>query len=145
MRKACFARPTRQAPVLRAEGLLTYLWVALGGALGSMARFWMTGTVAEFTGLRFPWGTLLINVLGSLIIGLVAGLTLVPERLGWHPDVRIFLMTGFCGGFTTFSAFSLQTIELMQSGEAAAASAYVVASAILCVASAWAGLLLGRA
>ena len=124
---------------------MTYLWVALGGALGSMARFWMTGTVAEFTGLRFPWGTLLINVLGSLIIGLVAGLTLVPERLGWHPDVRIFLMTGFCGGFTTFSAFSLQTIELMQSGEAAAASAYVVASAILCVAAAWAGLLLGRA
>ena len=126
------------------ESLLTYLWVAFGGALGSIARFWMTGTVAEFTGLRFPWGTLLINVLGSLIIGLVAGLTLVPERLGWHPDVRIFLMTGFCGGFTTFSAFSLQTIELVRSGEAVAASAYVVASAVLCVAAAWAGLLLGR-
>ncbi len=124
---------------------MTYFWVAFGGALGSMLRFWITGTVAEFTGLRFPWGTLLINVLGSLIIGLVAGLTLVPERLGWHPDMRIFLMTGFCGGFTTFSAFSLQTIELLQSGEAAAASAYIVASVILCVAAAWAGLLLGRA
>jgi CrcB protein len=123
---------------------LTYFWVALGGAIGSVARFWMTGTVAEFTGLRFPWGTLLINVLGSLIIGLVAGLTLVPERLGWHPDVRVFLMTGFCGGFTTFSAFSLQTIELMRSGEIAAAAGYTIASVVLCVAAAWAGLLLGR-
>ncbi len=140
---ASLVRCGKLPPALR-EVRLTYLWVALGGALGSMARFWLTGTVAEFTGLRFPWGTLLINVLGSFVIGLVAGLTLGPERLGWHPDVRIFVMTGLCGGFTTFSAFSLQTVELVQSGEVAFAGVYAVASVVLCVAWAWAGVLLGR-
>ncbi len=123
---------------------MTYLWVAIGGALGSVARFWLTGTVAAYTGLRFPWGTLFINVSGSALIGWVAAVSL-PDRLGWHPDVRVFLMTGFCGGFTTFSAFSLQTVELLQLGEVAAAAAYAVASVVLCVAGAWAGVLLGRA
>ncbi len=124
--------------------VLTYLWVACGGALGSMARFWLTAVMAGFTGLRFPWGTLLINVVGSLVIGLIAGLTLQPDRLQWHPDARIFLMTGVCGGFTTFSAFSLQTLELMQVGEGVAACAYAIASVLLCVVATWAGVSLGR-
>jgi protein CrcB len=68
------------------------------------------------TGPRFPWGTLLINVLGSFVIGLVAALTLTPARVTFHPDLRVFVMVGVCGGFTTFSAFSLQTLELLQSG-----------------------------
>ncbi len=121
-----------------------YLAVALGGALGSMARFWMTGAVAALTGPRYPWGTLLINVAGSLVIGVVAGLTLTPERLGWHPSVRIFLMTGFCGGFTTFSAFSLQALELLQDGETLAALGYMVASVILCVVFTWIGWTIAR-
>lgn len=75
-------------------GIATYAWVAAGGALGSMARFWMGGWVAGVVGVRFPWGTLLINGLGSAVIGLVAGLTLEPARLGWHPDYRIFMMVG---------------------------------------------------
>lgn len=122
-----------------------YLAVAFGGALGSVARFWLTGVMTALTGPRLPWGTLLINVLGSLIIGVVAGVTLSPERLGWHPDIRILLMTGFCGGFTTFSAFSLQAVELMQAGAIATAFGYMLASVILCLTFTWGGWMLARA
>jgi fluoride exporter len=118
--------------------------VAVGGALGSVARFWLAGVMTELTGPRFPWGTLLINVLGSCVIGLVAGLTLTPERVGLHPDLRIFLMTGVCGGFTTFSAFSLQTLELMQSGDVWPAFGYAVGSVVLCVLATYGGWVLGR-
>ena len=124
------------------NGIATYAWVAVGGGLGSMARFWMTGWVAGLTAGRFPWGTLAINVLGSLVIGVVAGLTLTPARLGWHPDLRIFLMVGICGGFTTFSAFSLQTVELLQGGDFGAAFGYIAGSLVLCLATTWAGILL---
>jgi fluoride exporter len=122
----------------------TWLAVAGGGALGSMARFWMTGAMTALTGPRFPYGTLLINVLGSFVIGLVAGLTLTPERLGLHPDARVFLMVGICGGFTTFSSFSLQTLELIQTGDIAPAMLYVAASVVLCVMFVWFGWWLGR-
>ncbi len=121
-----------------------WIAVAVGGAIGSVARFWMTGAMAALTGPRFPWGTLLINVLGSCLIGLVAGLTLTPARVGMHPDLRIFLMTGVCGGFTTFSAFSLQTLELMQGGAVLPAAAYAVSSVILCVIATFGGWTLGR-
>ena len=118
-------------------------WVAVaaGGALGSLARFWMTMALA---GPRFPWGTLAINVLGSFVIGAVAGLTLSPARIGLHPDLRIFLMTGICGGFTTFSAFSLQTLELLQAGSVVPAFGYAVGSVALCVSATFGGWLLGR-
>ncbi|HEY4040664.1 MAG TPA: fluoride efflux transporter CrcB [Rhodopila sp.] len=118
--------------------------VAIGGAMGSVARFWLTSVMTGLTGPRFPWGTLLINVLGSLVIGVVAGLTLVPGRIGLPPDIRIFLMTGVCGGFTTFSAFSLQTLELMQGGEMIQAFGYAVGSVVLCVVATYGGWLLGR-
>jgi CrcB protein len=118
--------------------------VAVGGAIGSVGRFWLTNVMTALTGPRFPWGTLLINVVGSFVIGLVAGITLTPARVGIHPDVRIFLMTGICGGFTTFSAFSLQTLELMQAGDIAPALAYAVGSVVLCVLGTYAGWMLGR-
>ena len=118
--------------------------VAVGGALGSMARFWLAGAMTVLTGPRFPWGTLLINVLGSFVIGLVAGITLTPARVGMHPDIRIFLMTGVCGGFTTFSAFSLQTLELLQNGDVVPAFGYAVGSVVLCVVATYCGWLLGR-
>ena len=121
-----------------------WIAVAVGGALGSVTRFWLTGVVMTLTGPRFPWGTLLINVLGSFVIGLVAGLTLVPERIGLHPDLRIFLMTGVCGGFTTFSAFSLQTLELLQNGDVVPAMGYAVGSVILCVIATYCGWAFGR-
>lgn len=121
-------------------------WVAVaaGGALGSVARFWLANVMTALTGPRFPWGTLLINVVGSFVIGLVAGITLTPARLGVHPDIRIFLMTGVCGGFTTFLAFSLQTLELMQAGEMAPALGYAVGSVVLCVIATYCGWVLGR-
>ena len=125
--------------------MIAYLWVAIGGAIGSVGRFWLSGLVAAKFGETFPWGTLIINVTGSFIIGLVAGLTLTPERVGMHPDVRIFLMVGICGGFTTFSAFSLQTLELLQNGELWPAAGYVVGSVVLCLIAVWGGWLLGRA
>jgi CrcB protein len=118
--------------------------VAFGGAIGSVGRFWLTGIMAGLTGPRFPWGTLLINVVGSFVIGLVGGLTLTPARVGIHPDVRIFLMTGVCGGFTTFSAFSLQTLELLQGGDVVPALGYAVGSVVLCVIATYCGWMLGR-
>jgi CrcB protein len=118
--------------------------VAVGGALGSLARFWLTGVMAALTGPSFPWGTLLINVLGSFTIGLVAGITLTQARIAVHPDIRIFLMTGICGGFTTFSSFSLQTLELMQAGEVVPAAGYVTGSVLSCVAATFGGWMLGR-
>ncbi len=123
---------------------VTWFAVASGGALGSMARFWLTGVMATLTGPRFPYGTLLINILGSFVIGAVAGLTLTPERMGMHPDLRIFLMVGICGGFTTFSAFSLQMLELLQTGETVAALLYAAGSVLLCLLFVWCGWSLGR-
>jgi fluoride exporter len=126
-------------------GASTWLAVAAGGALGSVARFWLAAVMTALTGPRFPWGTLLINVLGSFVIGLVAALTLTPERVGMHPDLRIFLMVGICGGFTTFSAFSLQTLELLQTGDAWPAAGYVLGSVALCLGAVWCGWLIGKA
>jgi len=126
-------------------GPLTWLAVAAGGALGSLARFWLAAAVAALTGPRFPWGTLLINGSGSFVIGLVAALTLVPARVVMHPDLRIFLMVGVCGGFTTFSSFSLQTLELLQGGDALPAAGYVLGSVAFCLAAVWCGWLAGKA
>jgi fluoride exporter len=123
---------------------LTWLAVAAGGAIGSVARFWMTGVMTALTGARFPYGTLLINILGSFVIGGVAALTLTPARMGMHPDLRIFLMVGICGGFTTFSAFSLQTLELLQTGDTIPALLYVAGSVALCLLFVWFGWWLGR-
>ena len=125
--------------------LATYLAVAAGGAVGSVWRFWLTAVMTALTGARFPWGTLLINVLGSAIIGLVGGLTLIPERIGMHPHLRVFIMVGVCGGFTTFSSFSLQTLELLQTGDILPAVGYMVGSVVLCVLFVWIGWRLGLA
>lgn len=118
----------------------TYLWIALGGALGSVARHWFSTFALARWGGAFPWGTLLINVSGSLLIGIVAG-----HNHGWlaGENTRKFLMIGVCGGFTTFSAFSLQALELAQKGEWSRVSIYIIASVALCVLGAWGGWLLG--
>jgi CrcB protein len=121
-----------------------WIAVAVGGAIGSVARFWLASAMTVLTGPRFPWGTLLINVLGSFVIGLVAGYTLTPGRVAMHPDIRIFLMTGVCGGFTTFSAFSLQTLELLRSGDVVPALGYAIGSVVLCVVATYGGWVLGR-
>jgi CrcB protein len=123
--------------------MLAYGYVALGGALGSVARFWMTGAVARLTGTGFPWGTILINIAGSFAIGCFAGLSVARQPLS--PDLRAFLMAGICGGFTTFSAFSLQTFELLREGRLPAAVANIGLSVLLCVAASAAGFAVSRA
>ncbi|MCF3948691.1 fluoride efflux transporter CrcB [Acidiphilium iwatense] len=124
--------------------LANYLWVAIGGALGSMARFGLATWVATLTGPIFPWGTLLINVLGSFVIGWFGTLTGADGHLMVSSEARIFVMIGICGGFTTFSSFSLQTLELVNEGELLPAIGYILGSVILCLVFVWIGFLLGR-
>jgi CrcB protein len=124
---------------------LTYLLVALGGAIGSVARAWVGVTAVRLVGASFPWGTMVINVVGSLVIGMVAATALSPTRTLFTQEVRIFLMVGFCGGFTTFSSFSLQTFELLREGRPAAALANVALSVVLCIVATAAGYAGGSA
>ena len=125
--------------------MAAWLWVALGGALGSMARFGVAKAVTALTGPKFPWGTLLINIGGSFVIGWFGTLTGSRGTVSVPPDIRIFVMVGICGGFTTFSSFSLQTLELMQSGELLWAAGYILGSVVLCLLGVWLGTLLGQA
>ena len=113
--------------------MAAYLWIALGSALGGMARYWCTGFVAARLGADFPWGTIFINVLGSFVIGFFATLSGPEERPGSFIDERLFIMVGLCGGFTTFSSFSLQTLDLIRGGNWLGASGNVAASVILCL------------
>jgi CrcB protein len=112
---------------------LTYLLVALGGAIGSVGRAWVGVMVVRLVGIGFPWGTMLINVIGSAVIGIAAATALSPTRTILTQEVRIFLMVGLCGGFTTFSSFSLQTFELLREGRAGAALANIALSVLLCL------------
>jgi CrcB protein len=112
---------------------LTYLWVGIGSAMGGIARYWMSLAVAALTGPTFPWGTILINILGSFVIGFFGTLTGVDGKLAVPTDARIFVMTGICGGFTTFSAFSLQTFDLAHEGRWLNAAANVALSVVLCL------------
>ena len=126
---------------MRIESDVTYLWVALGGAAGATARF----AVAQWTGARwgwtFPWGTFAVNVTGSLAIGLV--MTLLFAR-GADPAYRLLLVTGFLGGYTTFSAFSFEALTLLEARRWDAAALYVIGSVLLGLLAAALGLGLGR-
>ena len=92
--------------------MIGYLWIGLGGALGGMGRAWLAVMVARITGPQFPWGTMLINITGSFVIGFFGTFRTSGSRFAVPVDVRAFVMVGICGGFTTFSSFSLQTLEL---------------------------------
>lgn len=119
--------------------MLTLLWIALGGALGTLARFGVNLAIIGRTGELFPWGTLVINITGSFVIGLFAALTGPGGRVAASPDLRLFVLVGVCGGFTTFSSFSLQTLALFDAGEPLRAGANVVASVVLCLVAVWLG------
>jgi CrcB protein len=123
--------------------MAAYFWIALGSALGGVARHWCTVVSARLFGTSFPWGTLFINVLGSFVIGLFFTLTGPAGRLGVPTNAKLFVMVGLCGGYTTFSAFSLQTLALFQEGEWGRAAAYVAASVVVCLIAVWAGAALG--
>ncbi len=119
--------------------MLNYVWISLGGAIGTAARFWLSGVVAQRYGQTFPYGTLAVNVTGSLIIGMFAALTEPDGRWLVSPSFRQFFMIGICGGYTTFSSFSLQTLTLAQDGEWFRAGANSIASFALCLLAVWLG------
>ena len=119
--------------------MLNYFWVGLGGALGSVARFWASGFVARHFGETFPFGTLVVNVTGSFVIGFFSTLTGPDGRWLVAPQGRTFFMIGVCGGYTTFSSFSLQTLDLARDGEWLYAGANAVLSLVLCMAAVWFG------
>jgi CrcB protein len=129
--------------------MLAYLWIAIGGAIGSMARYFVGGVVSEqFAQSQtqsFPWGTLVVNVTGSFAIGILGAITAAEGRM--TPQSRVFatqlLITGVCGGYTTFSSFSLQTLKLLQDREWFYAGGNVLLSVVLCMVAVWLGYLLG--
>jgi fluoride exporter len=120
---------------------MAYLWVALGGAIGAAARF----AVAQWTGARwgwtFPWGTFAVNITGSLAIGLVMALLVAR---GSDPMYRLLLVTGFLGGYTTFSAFSFEALALLESRRWDAAALYLIGSVVVGLLATALGLGLGR-
>jgi len=123
--------------------MIAYLWVAIGGALGSVARFGLDGLISARLGTTFPWGTLAINVTGSFLIGVFAAYSDPDGRVMISPGVRQFLMIGICGGYTTFSSFSLQTLNLLREREWLYAGGNVILSVVLCMIAVWLGWLIG--
>ena len=122
--------------------MLSYIFVMLGGALGTGARFWMSGFIAERVGEFFPLGTLVVNISGSFVVGFFAGFT-DPEGLALvSPRFREFFMIGVCGGYTTFSSFSLQTLDLARDGDWLKALLNTVLSFVCCLVSVWLGRVL---
>jgi CrcB protein len=120
------------------------LVVMAGGALGSVARYGLAVAVGSLMGQGFPWGTILINILGSFVIGWFGGVTGPNGRHAVPEAMRAFVMIGICGGFTTFSSFSLQTMELLRAGYTGRALANVVASVTLCLMATTLGLRLSQ-
>src|SRR5262245_2521974 len=119
--------------------MASYFWIAIGGALGSVARYWCAAVAARLFGETFPWGTLIVNIVGSFIIGFFATLTGPDGRFVAGTLVRQFVMIGICGGYTTFSAFSLQTLDLIQDGDWLRAGGNIVGSVVLCLIAVWLG------
>lgn len=119
------------------QNIVLAAYVAAGGAIGSVARFGV-GLALPVRDGAMPLSTLLVNVTGSLLIGLLA------PAIATRPDARALLIVGLCGGYTTFSAFSLETVRLMQTGRVAAAALYTLASVALCLGATWLGLVVGR-
>jgi CrcB protein len=117
---------------------MTCLVVMAGGALGTLARY-LISFMALPISRELPWGTIMINITGSFVIGLFGTLTLAQGRFPVSENLRLFVMIGFCGGYTTFSSFSLQTLDLMRNGAIARAAVNAVVSLALCVAAVAAG------
>jgi CrcB protein len=117
----------------------SYIWIAIGSALGGVARYWCSGVMARLIGETFPWGTFTVNVMGSFIIGFFATLTGPDGRVYASSVARQFVMVGICGGYTTFSSFSLQTLSLMNDGEWFRAGGNIGLSVLCCMLAVWAG------
>ncbi len=124
--------------------MLNYALVFLGAGIGGTSRFWASGILANRYGTSFPWGTLFVNVTGSFIIGFFATVTGTEGRWLVGPRWRNLFMTGFCGGYTTFSSFSLQTLNLAQDNEWLYAGGNAVFNLVLCLIAVWAGHILAE-
>ena len=122
--------------------MLQILAIAGGGALGSLARFWVSTGTYQLLGRSFPWGTLVVNVSGSFVMGFLFVLFL--ERLAAAPEWRAAVLVGFLGAFTTFSTFSIETLSLMEEGFLLKALLNVAASVLVCLLACWIGVILGR-
>jgi fluoride exporter len=120
-----------------------YLWVALGAAIGGMGRYGLSGVIANWIGATFPWGTLVVNVTGCFVIGIFDMVSGPDGRLLVPPNARLFVMVGICGGYTTFSSFSLETLNLARNGEWLAAGSYIAASVLFCLIGVWLGYIAG--
>ena len=119
--------------------LITYFWIAIGSALGGMMRFWASGFIGERIGETFPWGTIIVNISGSFVIGFFATLTGPDGRYLVPTTARQFVMIGICGGYTTFSSFSLQTLTLAQEGEWLSVAGNIGFSVVFCLLAVWLG------
>lgn len=119
----------------------TYLLLALGGALGTLARYGISSAAGPLS-KTLPWGTIVINILGSFVIGFFGTLTLAHGRYPVSENVRLFVMVGFCGGFTTFSSFSLQTLDLLRGGAIGRGIINILLSVALCLCAVAAGHLI---
>ncbi|MGP8199507.1 MAG: fluoride efflux transporter CrcB [Limisphaerales bacterium] len=124
--------------------MLNYILVAVGSAAGGVLRFWLSGVIANRVGSSFPWGTLVVNVTGSFAIGFFATLISTEGRWLVGPSGRNFFMTGICGGYTTFSSFSLQTLNLAQDEEWLYAAGNAGLSLVLCLVAVWLGYVLAK-
>jgi fluoride exporter len=122
--------------------LQKYLLIAVGGALGSMARYWVGAAVASRTGLKFPYGTLVVNLTACFIIGFT--LTFLAEHIDINPAWRFLIPVGFIGAYSTFSTYEWETLATLRSGAFAIAALYAVGSLILGLAATWAGSALAQ-
>jgi fluoride exporter len=123
--------------------LLKYVMVGIGGCLGSILRFWLGSYIGERMGTRFPYGTFVINVTGSFLIGLVFALLTV--RTTWSPNWRYLIPIGFIGGYTTFSSFEIETLRAVQDGQLGTGILYVVLSVVAGFVAVWGGVVAGNA
>jgi CrcB protein len=123
--------------------LVKYLMVGIGGGLGSILRFWLGSYIGSKMGTRFPYGTFVINITGSFLIGLV--FAFLTARTQWSPNWRYLIPIGFIGGYTTFSSFEFETLRTMQDGQIGLGLFYVAASVVVGFVAVWGGMVAGRA
>jgi fluoride exporter len=123
--------------------LLKYLMVGVGGGLGSILRFWLGSYIGSRMGARFPYGTFVVNITGSFLIGLV--FAFLTARTQWSPNWRYLIPIGFIGGYTTFSSFEFETLRMIQDGQIGLGLFYVASSVVVGFAAVWGGMMAGRA
>ncbi len=119
-----------------------YIAIALGGSLGAVSRYWVSATTYQWLGQGFPYGTLMVNLLGSLVMGFLS--VLLVHRFHISDEIRIGLLAGFLGSFTTFSTFALDTLHLVGNDAIVKAAVYILSSLLFCILGAWAGLVAAK-